>query len=204
MGDPASMTARHTAILARLADAGERLAMKQAQRALEADDPEIEARATNAFHRAARTVRQCLALEAKLVRDARRAERQDREDAAPEALPLEARWRSARRKRQVREIVEEGIEADADGYPEQRVLDDLNERLADSGEDADFADLPIGELVARIFRDLGITPDWSFWEDEPWAIEEATDKPAGSPYANWLDESGTAAEPPDPELRSSA
>src|SRR5258708_5495851 len=76
------MTLRHAAILARLADAGERLAMKHAERALAADDPDVEAKATVAFHRAARSVRQCLALEARLVRDAARAEREDRDDAA--------------------------------------------------------------------------------------------------------------------------
>src|SRR5438445_2193857 len=72
------MSERHAAVLARLADAGERLAIKHAERALAADDPAVEASATAAFHRAARSVRQCLALEAKLVRDAQRAEREDR------------------------------------------------------------------------------------------------------------------------------
>src|SRR4051812_19005392 len=68
----AEMTARHAAALARLADAAERVAMKQADRALAADDPEVEARAVTAFHRAARCARQCIALEAKLARDAHR------------------------------------------------------------------------------------------------------------------------------------
>src|SRR5882757_11256135 len=84
MLDPAAMTERHAAILARLADISERLAMKHAERALAADDPEVEARATAAFQRAARSLRQCLALEAKLVRDAARAEREDHNHAERE------------------------------------------------------------------------------------------------------------------------
>ena len=61
---------------------------------------------------------------------------------------------------------------------------ELRERLDDGDEEeADFADRPIGELVARICKDLGITPDWSLLEDEDWAIEEARTRPPGSPFA---------------------
>ena len=95
------MTARHAAILARLADIGERLAMKHAERALSADDPDVEAKATAAFHRAARSVRQCLALEAKLVRDAARATREDHARAEGEATA-----RGIRRKAHARAAVE--------------------------------------------------------------------------------------------------
>lgn len=49
MIDVAAMSERHTAILARLADVGERLAMKHAERALSAYDPDIEAKATAAL-----------------------------------------------------------------------------------------------------------------------------------------------------------
>jgi hypothetical protein len=31
----------------------------------------------------------------------------------------------------------------------------------------------VSELVARICKDLGVSVDWSLWEDEAWAIEEA-------------------------------
>ncbi|MGZ6039172.1 MAG: hypothetical protein ACXWKR_10910, partial [Phenylobacterium sp.] len=37
---------------------------------------------------------------------------------------------------------------------------------------------PLGELVARICRDLGVTPDWSRFRDEDWAIEENFLSPA--------------------------
>jgi hypothetical protein len=66
------------------------------------------------------------------------------------------------------------------------------EELAEIGMDlartvqrqADFADRPIGELVARICRDLGVTPDWGLFEDDDWAIEEARTRPPGSPLAS--------------------
>ena len=68
--DVDEMTARHAAALARVAEMAERLAAKHADRALETDDPKIEASATAAFQKATRVMRQSMALEAKLIRDA--------------------------------------------------------------------------------------------------------------------------------------
>jgi hypothetical protein len=199
VSDPAAMTDRHAAILARLAEVGERLAMKHAERALAADDPEVEARATIAFHRAARSVRQCLALEAKLFRDAARADRDDarrKATAQREALSVSDHWRSIRRRREVKEIVSHIIETEPGEFDAEQLFDDLDERLAAGDEDTDFADRPIGELVARICRDLGVEPDWSLFEDEDWAIEEARARPSGSPFAAGLGADEASADPP--------
>jgi hypothetical protein len=68
--DLQAMTERHAAALARVAVMAERLAAKHAERALETDDPRIEASATAAFQKATRVMRQSMALEAKLIRDA--------------------------------------------------------------------------------------------------------------------------------------
>ncbi|MDB5464527.1 MAG: hypothetical protein JWP23_2916 [Phenylobacterium sp.] len=129
------------------------------------------------FSRIARAVRQTVALEAKLA--------EDRQKTQAERAPLTVadRWRSARRKRQVKEIVAEAIGSEVGEFDVERLFDDLDERLADGDEEADFAERPIGELVARICRDLGVTPDWSLWHDDDWAIEEAAAKAPGSPYA---------------------
>ncbi len=68
--DTAEMTARHVAACRRLAEAAEALAM-MARGQAEAPDatPEQVTAATHAFHRAARSSRQSMALEAKLVRE---------------------------------------------------------------------------------------------------------------------------------------
>jgi hypothetical protein len=68
--DTQAMTERHAAALARVAVMAERLAAKHADRALETDDPKVEASATAAFQKATRVMRQSMALEAKLIRDA--------------------------------------------------------------------------------------------------------------------------------------
>jgi hypothetical protein len=152
MFDPAAMSERHTAILARLAEVGERLAMKHAERALAADDPEVEAKATAAFHRAARSVRQWLALEAKLARDARRADAEERERAAGEAGA-----RRERRRAEVREAVTRLIwtEAEDETHVEllEAELDDLLERELFPDDE------PAEVQVARLSRAMGLASD---------------------------------------------
>ncbi|MDB5435710.1 MAG: hypothetical protein JWR47_1967, partial [Phenylobacterium sp.] len=76
-----------------------------------------------------------------------------------------------RRKTKVRTAVERVLDAEAGESDAENLFYDLTERLETDYDDDDFADRPIGELVARICRDLGVTPDWSLWQDEDWAIE---------------------------------
>jgi hypothetical protein len=154
MPDAAEMTERHMAILARLAEAGERLAMKHATRALEADDPEVEARATAAFHRAARSVRQCLALEAKLVRDAQRADREEADGARRKASARRDRSRVHARTAVARLIWTES-ENDIEAERLESELDDLLELERFS---EDFAEETADTLIARLCGELGLTP----------------------------------------------
>ena len=83
-------------------------------------------------------------------------------------------------------VVEQAIEAaqdpKGDGSDTERRLDHLDERLLDEDEIVSFGTLPIGASIARICASLGLTPDWSLWEDEDWAIEEAETDAPGSPY----------------------
>ncbi|MDB5465469.1 MAG: hypothetical protein JWQ46_231, partial [Phenylobacterium sp.] len=111
------------------------------------------------FARIARAVRQTFALEARLAEDRRTAE------AASAARHVE------RRKTKVRTAVERVLDAEAVVSDAENLFYDLTERLETDYDEADFADRPIGELVARICRDLGVTPDWSLWQDEDWAID---------------------------------
>jgi hypothetical protein len=154
MSNPAEMAERHAAILARLAEAGERLALKNAQRALDADDPDVEAKATAAFHRATRSVRQCLALEAKLVRDAARAEREDRADAQ-----LQSAVRTERRKAVVRSAVERLIWTEAEDPAEaERLEDELDDLLDDEQLSETFTAEAVETQVLRLCRALGVPP----------------------------------------------
>jgi len=152
MSEPADMSVRHAAILARLADVGERLAMKHAERALAADDPDVEAKATAAFHRAARSVRQCLALEARLVRDAARAAREDHDQ-----IQREATAGRSRRRGHARAAVERLIWTESEDQIEaERLEAELDDLLDLEDFSGGFDDEAVPALIARLARDLGL------------------------------------------------
>ena len=154
------------------------------------------------FARIARAVRQTLALEARIEGE---LAAWAREDAAQRAARLEreTRARLAGRKTAIRCAVEQAIEAEADDHEREGLCDHLEERLQDR-EDTDVLDRPVGELVARICRDIGVTPNWSLWEDEDWAIAEGvTVRPAGGPGfpEPTVFDPAAADPPPDPPPR---
>ena len=174
-GAAEARTERHLRMLEDLAEIGMDLARTVQRQAHEQVAADLDAAALGlAFSRIARAVRQTVALEARLG--------EDRQAKTAARIAGEIHTRIARHRREVRAVVAQAIEADADESDIENLLFDLEERLVDR-DDTDFADRPIGELVARICRDLGVTPDWSLWEDEDWAIEEAAARPRGSPYA---------------------
>ena len=183
---------RHMRMLAELAEIGMDLAREVRRQALDQSGAAPSAAdLALTFSRIARAVRQTVALESKLADETRSG------SAGRPALDVSDRWRSARRKRQVRTIVGEIIEAECDtDFQADRLFKERDERLGDGDEEADFADCSIGELVARICRDLDVTPDWSLFEDEDWAIDEARTRPPGSPFA--AAGSGPDDAPPDP------
>ena len=67
--------------------------------------------------------------------------------------------RNGRQKDQVKRIVEASIKANAGPRDTENLLRDLYERLEDPDIEAELGSRPIGEIVAGICRDLGITAD---------------------------------------------
>lgn len=106
------------------------------------------------FSRIARAVRQTLALEARLAEYGLERTRRLESERRAERSRL-----GAARKAAVRRVVEHTIDADANHNDVEGLLDELDERLDDGRDDADYADRPVGELVACICRDLGVTPE---------------------------------------------
>lgn len=76
MVDPVAMAERHAAVLAELSELGMAFARDARRDAEAAETPEERARQALVFQRVARSIRQSLALEAKLAREAHRAERE--------------------------------------------------------------------------------------------------------------------------------
>ena len=160
MIDTVEMAERHGRMLGRLAELGMSLAEgmhAQVATAMEAGDPKAVAELTLTFHRVSRSVRQSIALEAKLVRDAARAER----EAAAEA----ERKRTAilrdpvamlRRKAAVQEAIEKVIWNEREGEEADYLLDLLETRLTVGGFDDDFCLEPLEDHIARLCADLGL------------------------------------------------
>ena len=177
--------ARDVRMLEELAEVGMDLARELRSRLLERTEGEGEL--ALAFTRVARAVRQSVMLKQRLISD---RETRDRKAEAErmERPVVDLGWVLGKqtpgsiRKDTVRNGVENAIEDEFDAADAEELLDEVYERL-DAYDEAEFVDRPIGEMMARICKDLGVTPDWSLFEDEDWAVEEARTQVAGSPYA---------------------
>ena len=192
--DPAAL---RLAMLHELAEIGMRLA-RGVERRAEAPDA-APGDLGLVFSRLARAVRQTLALEARLEGEIAARVREAR---AIDEVRLIRATRAAveRRAKLVRRAVGQAIEAEACENDFESLFDHLDERLADREDDEDFLDRPLGELVARICKDLGVTADLSLWEDEDWAIEAAAARPP-PPAGEAPDPDPAYAAPPSPHRR---
>jgi len=148
------------------------------------------------FSRISRAVRLTLALEARThqaIEDAalRGAVANDDAPDSPDG-PID--YESIRRRMypllhgetdfEIRRAVQETIEAAYDDPDEAQALKAEVKELLE--EDEAFwwhGQQPIGETIALICQDLGLTPDWDRWETRAWARKEAAESPPYSPYA---------------------
>lgn len=160
MTDATEMTARHCEALKVLAARALELACAVQERAIAAETDAGMAELGLTFHRVSRSFRQCVALEAKLVRDAAQAAREARAEAA-EVRGVAVKARKQHLKTLLaREINDaDAAREDDDDYDPVEALN-RTERL-DSllGEDElsdDFLSLPVGDQIARLREDLGL------------------------------------------------
>jgi hypothetical protein len=213
----AAQAMRHVRMLQELAEIAMTMARAVGRQGAAAPEAASEPAAESAgtanpgvvLTRLARCVRQTVALEARLTADYRAwvaksaAERAAAlAERAERAAAAEARRRE-RKKTQVERAAKTIIQGATRPVDYHDVLREVKEWLWDSDDDADFADRPIGEIIARICEDLYIPFDLGHWENEIWAQEEMRTKPPGSPFANHVpepDENDTADhQPPDCE-----
>jgi hypothetical protein len=134
------------------------------------------------FDRAARALRLTVALQAALEGDLaelrRTAEARARAAAgsarqSPPKSPLQAR------KDALWECVDQAIEEEVeDGREGLLLAAELREGDAEA-----LLNRPMGVVLAEICAELGLTPDWSLWQDEDWSIQETLTRAEGSPYA---------------------
>ncbi|MDB5454348.1 MAG: hypothetical protein JWO33_2926 [Caulobacteraceae bacterium] len=163
---------RHGQVLKDLAAIGmnlARLVESRAVAAAQADPAAPLGEVALQFSRIARAVRQTLALEAHLAEENAALaddEHRDRSDA---------RWVEGRRRREAAgEIVERLIETEAGPDKAEALEMERYDWLdAHQRDDLDFADRPVGEIVAGICRDLGLSIDFAKFFDADWGLEAA-------------------------------
>ncbi len=178
------MQERHQRMLKKLAE----MAMDLAEAAHEEAMEEIAARKADpakpepvrdpmlGFSRMARTVRQTVALEAKLEKD-RKAESQGNVWADYYCRYAMASFASDEQKRRVRRVVKREIERSAHRDSEREILTEhLAEHLDDDGDWRDLANgRSTGEIIEALCEVLGLDPNWNEIRPEIQAIEEAVE-----------------------------
>jgi hypothetical protein len=133
--------------------------------------------------RVGRALRQTIAYRRKIEDQVRKgADEQEKAEAQREAnRHYYERIRSGGRKGMIQRAVGRLL---SDLEDEER-LTELKERLDDYERLVDFGDRPVSAFVANICKAMGLEFDWSRFEHDPWAIQEAETKPEGSPFAEW-------------------
>ncbi len=151
--EPSEMVARHTRVLAALAELGLTLAERAHARALAAETAEEEAGHALTFQRASRSARQSVALEARLERDERRRV----QDQAAQA-EQQARARVDRRRAQLKAGVARLIwnEYEADDNEALDLVDRLEERVDEESLYEAFHAEPVEAHIARLSAELGV------------------------------------------------
>ncbi len=153
------------AMLQELAQIGMRLArlVEANAEAKMAQDPAADlGRVDQAFAGISRSIRQTLALKAKL------ADRTAKRVPAPEADSARLHWRKAKLKRAVAET----IDAEAGPHDAENLLTDLHERLEDPDIALDLVSRSMGEMVASVCDDLGIPLNREVWRGKGWYLTE--------------------------------
>ncbi|HVJ50849.1 MAG TPA: hypothetical protein VM689_00195 [Aliidongia sp.] len=200
--------------LEELVEIGMDLVRSVRQRALDPEGGLGAGEAAKAFADITKSIRQTMALKNKLIEDRERQTHKRAHDAEWAERSRRMSMATARRDaraRLVKRAVRQVIERDVRESDVEDLLTDLNEWLGDEDIEADLADRPIGKIIARICRGLGVEPDWRLWENEAWAIEErrgaagTVEPPQRSPFTGrWFAGAGIVEPPEPPSPRTAA
>jgi hypothetical protein len=148
--------------------AEEQSASAAAEVAAAPPEPASRIELSRTFERVARSVRLAYMLEEKFIEDFAVRAKAAAKDAAEQAVEKDRQRRNATR-RTVDRVVKEAIQAEAGDQSERNhLLGQLKLRLDQNDVYWDLATKPAEILIARLFRDLGLDPDWDRWQGEAW------------------------------------
>jgi hypothetical protein len=163
-----SMAEAQEQALGIFADAVLKLALHIQQEALAAEDLDQKVRAAGAVHRLGRGLRQTVALQARLARDARAEAAKPQPEAKPPEEPAQCHPMAVAVRRR-RDWLTRGVERcvwneyerddDAAEFTAGSLLEDFRERLADLTADPEaFLRLDPDALLVELCKDLGLAP----------------------------------------------
>jgi phosphate-selective porin len=187
--------------LAELLELGMAAAREVQARLLAAEDAKAVCDLSLAFNRVSRSVRQTVALQAKVGRERRREGR----DAAAEIKRADEAHAS-RRQLQLRTAVERRIWTEAEGDEAERLIDELDDLVSEEALCEGFGREPVAAHIARICTDLGLPDPPLSGEAAGQAAERAcaTDSPPQVPSGHPQPPQDTAFEEGETAWRSSA
>jgi hypothetical protein len=151
MSEPALTLEQQDRALSELLELGMSAAREVHASLVAAEEARAICELSLAFNRVSRSVRQTIALQAKVVRDRRR---DDRDEAVDARRAGEARV--SRRKSQVKAAVERLIWTEAEDDEAERLIDDLDDLICEDALYDSFTEEPVEAHIARICADLGI------------------------------------------------
>ncbi len=176
--DPARLE-RQLAMLDALAAAGVQAA-REVGRQAEAQQSSA-AEISLAYARVSRAVRLAILLQTQLVEEAQTRQARIRK-AVEDAEDLKGETRKARVERIVERLAVQTHPHDEEQV--DRIVCEAGDRLDDMDLYGDLLQRPLSELVARICKDLDLTPDWTALAQELWAAEEMQSGEVGWPLAS--------------------
>ena len=189
---------RQLDMLERLAEAGLEVAAAVGRRAKTAGPDDDLNGLSLGYARVSRAVRMTIALQSRLIADLKALadSAAQKRIEAEEADENEQAVREETHKVRVVRVVERVLEAEHEDDDQVSPLVLKAEHLLDD-EDLydDILSRPIGDLVAQVCRDLGLSPDWTRLAEEPWAKKEIERGGAGSPFGEWMGRPSTRPSP---------
>jgi hypothetical protein len=198
--EPRAVIVRQLQVLGELAELGLDIARAIARQATcEAPDAVqvVKGDVSLAYARVARAVRLTLALRSRLLQDL-----QAWDEVAERHLHGGRKNAARERKARIRRILDRVIDAEAaDDAEGDRLAGEARERLEHDDIYGDVLARPVGELVAMICRDLGLSPDWISLAEEAWAQDEIAAGQAGPPFSP---PRGPRFDPPDPDAAANS
>ncbi len=174
MSTPPDMADRHARVLARLTELGLALAEQTFEDAQGAETPAARIESVKAFHTVSRTVRQCVALEARLVRQQAQDLREAGQTTAPPQKP--GGVEVSKRIVAVRDAMTRVIWHEAEDDDTANWLEESFETALLKGCRSDhFCAEPLDDHIARLCLEMGLPEEAALnWRDLPEPPERAT------------------------------